>query len=136
MSWLFQEPSRDPKLAAALRQLDDGSPRDSEPLRQRILAAARPRLGELRSPTPRWWEWISPWLPVALPMGLAASLAAGLLVPAGTEISSDSSSAVEVGTDSTLVIAAFSEGSVRSQWAAHLVAPESGDWLFEQAITQ
>jgi hypothetical protein len=75
-------------------------------------------------------------MPVALPVGLAASLAAGLLLPDAEEVTSSSSYSMEVGADSTLVIAAFSEGSAAGEWAAHLLAPEGGDWLLEQAVSQ
>ena len=137
MSWLFREPPHDPKLGAALRRIETTVPLgDSEPLRQRIGAAARPKLAELRSPAPRWWELISRWMPVAVPVGLAASLAAGLLVPASGEITTLAGYAADAGADSTLVIAAFSEVGIGGQLAAHLVAPESGDWLFEQALGQ
>jgi hypothetical protein len=137
MSWLFREPPHDRKLGAALRQIEAAVPLgDSEPLRQRIGAAARPKLAELRSPAPRWWEWISRWMPVAVPVGLAASLAAGMLLPASGEITTLSGYTADAGADSTLMIAAFSEAGVGGQLAAHLVAPETGDWLFEQALSQ
>jgi hypothetical protein len=136
MNWVFHEPPHDRKLGAALRQIETAVPLgDSEALRQRIGAAARPKLAELRSPAPRWWEWISRWMPIAVPVGLAASLAAGLLVPASGEITLAGYTA-DAGADSTLVIAAFSEMGVGGQLAGHLVAPESGDWLFEQALSQ
>ena len=136
MSWLIREPQHDPQLAAALRQMEGHSPLpDAEPLRQRIMADARPRLSAFRSVPPRWWEWISRWMPMAVPVGLAASLAAALLVPAGGEITTPRYTA-DAGADSTLMIAAFSEGSAGGQLTAHLVAPESGDWLLEQAVIQ
>jgi hypothetical protein len=137
MRWLFREPPHDPKLGAALRRIETAVPLgDGEPLRQRIGGAARPKLAELRSPAPRWWELISRWMPVAVPVGLAASLAAGLLVPASGEITALAGYTADAGADSTLVIAAFSEVGIGGQLAAHLVAPESGDWLFEQALSQ
>jgi hypothetical protein len=137
MNWLFREPPHDPNLRKALREAEAGSPRgENDALRRRILAAARPTLTRLQSPAPRWWDWISRWMPVALPVGLAASLAAGLLLPAGGEITTLAGYNADVSADSTLVVAAFSEGSFGGQLAAHLVAPESGDWLFEQAVTQ
>lgn len=136
MNWLFREPPRDPRLAEALRRLEADSPAgDPTLLQRRILAAARPGLSGLRSSNPRWWEWISRWMPVAVPVGLAAALAAGFLVP-GTNKVVGSGYAADVGSDSTLVIAAFSEGSSGSQLDAYLMAPESGDWLFEQAVSQ
>ena len=135
MNPLFRDPQHDSELGAALRQVESGGSADSEPLRQRILAAARPKLAELRSPTPRWWEWISRWMPVAVPAALAAALATGLLIPGATDLTLETASA-EVGADSTLVLAAFSEGPAGGQLAATLLAPESGDWLFQQAVDQ
>ena len=135
MNPLFRNPQHDGELGAVLRQVEPGVSVDSEPLRQRILAAAHPKLAELRSPAPRWWEWISRRVPVAVSMTLAAALATGLLVPGVTDLTIETAAA-EVGADSTLVIAAFSEGSAGGQLAASLVAPESGDWLLQQAVGQ
>jgi hypothetical protein len=138
MNWVFREPQRDPNLGAALRQLErEGLPADdSTALQRRISAAAVPRLARLRSASPRWWEWISRWIPVAVPLGVSASLAAGLLATGVEDASSNNGYAVEVGADSTLVIAAFSEAGAGGEWAAHFVTPENGDWLLEQAVTQ
>lgn len=137
MNWLFREPSHDPALGAALRGLEARSPGgDDDVLRRRIISAAAPKLRQLRSPAPRWWEWISHWMPVALPVGLVVSLATGLLLPSAGDLVNVASSGAEAGADSTLVIAAFSETSAGGELAAHLVAPASGDWLFEQAVSQ
>ena len=137
MRWLFRDPQHDPQLATALRQAEAESHAfDDEPLRQRIMAAAKPRLGSFRSAPTRWWDWISRWMPVAVPVGLAASLAAALLAPANLEITTSAAYTADAGTDSTLMIAAFSEKTSGGQLAAHLVAPESGDWLLEQAVIQ
>jgi hypothetical protein len=137
MSWLFPEPPHDPTLAAALRGLEaESASVDADILRRRIVAAAAPTLRQLRSPAPRWWEWISHWMPVALPVGLAVSLAAGFLLPSAGDLVNVASSSADAGADSTLVIAAFSEASAGGELAAHLVAPASGDWLFEQAVSQ
>ena len=137
MSWLFREPSQDPALAAALRGLEAESPSgDEDVVRRKIVSTAAPKLRQLRSPAPRWWEWISHWMPVALPVGLALSLAAGLLLPSAGDLVNVASSGADAGADSTLVIAAFSEASAGGELAGHLIAPASGDWLFEQAVSQ
>jgi hypothetical protein len=135
MNWLFREPRPDPRLGQALRRLEAGSALDDAQLHQRILAAAAPTLGTLRAPAPRWWEWISRWMPIALPVGLAASLAAGLLVPEPEDVASVSGYSSELGADSTLFLAAYSEQPAGGQLAAFLVSPQSGD-LFEEAVTQ
>ena len=136
MKWLFQEPRRDPKLGDALRRLERPSRQDDAELRQRIVAAATPQLSGLRTPGRHWWEWVTRWMPVAIPLGLAASLAAGLILPAVEEVSPTTDYAMETSADSTLLAAAYSEESDAGQLAAHVVAPESGDWLFEQAVAQ
>ena len=139
MSWLWRDPLRDPKLGAALRTLEADNPGSRNPdlLRQRILAAADPLLRKLRSPAaPPWWEWISRWMPIAVPVGLAASLAASTLVSGPTDLSTVVSASAEAWADSTLVIAAFSESGAGSELAGRLVAPASGDWLFEEAVSQ
>jgi hypothetical protein len=137
MSRLFGEPRRDPELGAALRRLESASPMGSaEELRRRILSAARPKLGALGARAPHWWEWISGWMRVAVPVGLAASLAAALLLPRSGEVTNFGAYTAEVGADSTLVLAAFSEPSAGRQLAAHLIAPEGNDWLLEQALSQ
>ena len=137
MSRLYGEPRRDPELGAALRRIESASPMDDgEELRHRILSAARPRLLGLGTRAPHWWEWISGWMRVAVPVGLAASLAAGLFLPRSGEIATLASYTAEAGADSTLVLAAFSEPSAGGRLAAHLIAPESKDWLLEQALSQ
>jgi hypothetical protein len=137
MNWLFREPERNPRLAAALRQIDPvPDVTQAEHLRRRIMGRARPRLAELELPAARWWEWLSQWVRIAVPVGLAASLAAGLFLPRSSEMSLLESYTSEIGADSTLMVAAFSEPSVRGQLAGHLIAPEGNDWLLEQALTR
>jgi anti-sigma factor RsiW len=137
MSRLMGEPERDPRLGDLLRQLETASePGGAEELRRRIMAAARPRLAELRLPAPRWWELISGWTRVAVPIGLAASLAAGLLVRGSGTSTGVATYATDLGSDSTLVLAAFSESASGGQFAAQLMAPEGDDWLLEQAVTR
>jgi hypothetical protein len=137
MSWLFRDPERDPELERALQRIETArETSDVEALRRRILAAARPRLARLGAPALRWWEWISTWTRVAIPVGLAASLAAGLLIRAGGTATAFSSYSTDMGSDSTLVLAAFSEPASGSWFTAHLIAPEGNDWLLEQAVSQ
>jgi anti-sigma factor RsiW len=137
MSRLLGEPERDPRLGDMLRRLETASePGAAEELRRRIMAAARPRLGELRVPSPRWWELISGWTRLAVPVGLAASLAAGMLVRSSVTAAGIGSYATDLGSDSTLVLSAFSEPASGGQFAAQLMAPEGDDWLLEQAVTR
>ena len=138
MRWLFREPLRDQRLGEILRRLETASSlSDDTVLRQRIVAAAAPILRGLRaSNAPRWWEWLSRWIPIAVPVAVAASLAATLLVSTSADPVNVASSIAEAGADSTLVIAAFSEEATRSELAAHLVAPASDDWLFEEAVSR
>ena len=137
MNGLFREPERDPELGKALRLIEaTRETGDLEALRRRILVAARPRLAQFGAPALRWWEWISAWTRVAVPVGLAASLAAGLLVQASGTATALSSYSTDMGSDSTLVLAAFSEPALGSRLTAHLIAPEGNDWLLEQAVSQ
>ena len=137
MNWLFSDPPRDPRLAEALRRLEAeaGSP-ELDRLRERIVLAARRRPAAQRLPSARWWEWIDHWIPVAVPLGLAASLVAAFLVPESEELTISSSYAVEAPADSTLVAAAFSDQSSGGQIAAHLIAPQEGEWILEEAMSQ
>lgn len=135
MSRVFGKPERDPELGEALRRIEASWPvSDDEALRRRILVAARPRLARLRTPAPRWWELLTGWTRVVVPVGLAASLAAGLLVRGSS--ANHTSYATDMGSDSTLVMAAFSEPFAGGQLAAELITPESNDWLLQQAISQ
>jgi hypothetical protein len=135
MSWFFRDPERDPELGNALSRIEAAwETGDSGVLQRRILAAARPSLGQLGTRAPRWWEWISAWTRVAVPVGLAASLAAGLLVRASGGATGLGGYSADLGSDSTLVLAAFSESAWGSQLTAHLIAPEGSDWLLEQAV--
>jgi hypothetical protein len=137
MSGVFRDPERDPALGEALWRIEaTRESGDLEALRRRILAAARPRLAQLGAPALRWWEWISGWTRVAVPVGLAASLAGGLLVQATGTTTVFSNYSTDMGSDSTLVLAAFSEPASGSRFTAHLIAPEGNDWLLEQAVSQ
>jgi hypothetical protein len=137
MRWLFREPERDEELGSALQRLEsDSVSGDAESLWQRIMAAARPALVDLRIPAPRWWDWISDRVRVLVPVGLAATLAAGVIVGTSGNVSNLAAYSVVPSADSTLVLAAYSEPSAGGELAAGLIAPESGDWLLEQAVTQ
>lgn len=137
MNWLFRAPERNPRLGAALRQIDPApNPAGAEELRRRIMARAQSRLAERDFPAVRWWEWISRSVRIAVPVGLAASLAAALVLPRSGEMANLGRYTIETGADSTLIVAAFSEPSAPGQLAAHLIAPEGNDWLLEQALTQ
>ena len=140
MKWFLGKPSRDSHLGEALRRLEP-APRNDEALRRRIVLAAQTRLAELsalaaRSQNPRWWEWLDRWIPVAVPVGLAASVAAALLLPAGNDSTLATNTPVEVVAESTLVAAAYSEELGAEQVAAGLIAPQGGEWLFEEAVIQ
>jgi hypothetical protein len=136
MSRFLGEPERDPRLGDMLRVLETVEPGGTEELSRRIMAAARPRLAELRLPSPPWWEVISAWTRVAVPVGLAASLVAGVLVRGSVTVAGAGAYATDLGSDSTLVLAAFSEPASGGQFAAQLMAPEGDDWLLEQAVTR
>lgn len=136
MNWLFREPRRNPELGAALSRMEGDAPQDAEVLRQRIMAAARPRLAQLRAPSLRWWEWITHWMPVAVPVGLAALVAGALLVPGGNSLANLSAYSAEASSDSTLVLAAYSEPGTASQLTTHIIAPENPNWLLQQAFSQ
>jgi hypothetical protein len=134
MSRLFGEPPRDPELGDALRRMEAASrPGDDEALRMRIVAAARPRLAQLRTPVRRWWEWISGSVRVAIPIGVAACVAAALLVPGSGDYVGTEASTTVAGADSTLVLAAFSAPSA-GDLTSHLIVPAGDDWLLSQAL--
>jgi hypothetical protein len=134
MKWLFREPLPDAELGAALRRAENQSQQsDMENLRHRILAAAAPKLAELRSPAPQWWDWISRWMPVAVPVGLSAALAAGLLVSGAPDLTTLTA---DGGADSTLVTAAFAEAPAGGELAASFIAPGTSDWLWQEAVAQ
>lgn len=138
VSPIFSEPARDPKLADALRRIDESqaSEEELERLRLRILEAARPALAGFRAPGRPWWEWISGWVRVAVPVGVAASLVLAFVVPGTADLAAGDTTAVVAGADSTIVLAAFSEPGTGNQLTAHLIAPETSDWLLAQALDQ
>lgn len=137
MKHLFREPTRDPELGAALRRIDPVSGLgDDEPVRRRILAAARGRLNDLRSPFPTLWEIMSGWVRATALLGLAAGLVAALLVPGSGELTWNPTYSLDRGTDSTLVLAALSERNAGGLPGAALAEPESDDWLLEQALSK
>jgi hypothetical protein len=134
VNWVFREPERDSELAAALRRIEPALDRSTEEaLRLRILQAARAKSIEMNVSAPRWWEWISAWIPVAVPMGLTACLAAALLLPGTGELVGTGESSAETGADSAMVLATFSDAGFGSQVTARLIAPESDDWLLSPA---
>jgi hypothetical protein len=136
MKWLWREPARDPQLADALRQLETGAAAGDEVLRQRIMAAARPRLAGMGGSVPHWWEWLDRWMPVALPVGVTASLVAALLLSGAGDVAESGSYTVEAFPESALVTAAYSDEVEGEYAAAGLIVPQGGDWLFEQAVIQ
>jgi hypothetical protein len=137
MTWLFPEPERDPELAAALRRIEPAPDRSGEEaLRLRILQAARAKSRELNAGGPRWWEWISAWIPVAVPIGLTACLAAALLLRGTGELAGAGESSTETAADSAMVLATFSDAGFGSQVTAQLIAPEGDDWLLSQALVR
>lgn len=129
----YRQPARDPELSAALGRIQE-TPLDAENdiLRGRIVAAARSRLASLATPDPHWWELVSARARVMVPVGLAAALAAALLMPGSGEMSVSAPYALVSGSDSALVLAAFS-GDAATR-LSHLIAPAGHDWLLEQAI--
>ena len=136
MNKVFHDPERDSQLAIALREIETSLENtDPDMLRQRILTAARPRLAQLGTRLPRWWELLSTWSKVALPIGLAASLAAGLLLRSGGTTSLPNAYS-DMGSDSTLVLAALSEPAAGSLFTGHLIAPDGNDWLLREAVGQ
>jgi hypothetical protein len=133
---VFRDPARDPRLADALRQIEGTPPDDDHALRQRILDAARPMLVALRTAGRPWWTWLSAWVRVAVPVSVAACLAAALLLPGRSDVVTNEISATSTAVDSTIMIAALSTPGSEGQLTAHLIAPESGDWLLAQAFDQ
>jgi hypothetical protein len=137
VNWVFREPERDSELAAALRRIEPAPDRSGEEaLRLRILQATRARSIELNASAPRWWEWISGWIPVAVPIGLTACLAAALLLPGKGELVGAGEYSAETGADSAMVLATFSDAGFGSQVTARLIAPEGDDWLLSQAFVR
>jgi hypothetical protein len=136
LSPLFGDPPRDPELGDALRRMEAASRPggdDDKALRMRIVAAARPRLAELRMPVRRWWEWISGSVRVAIPVALAACVAAALLVPGSSDYVGTEVSTTVAGADSTLVLAAFA-APASGDLTSHLIVPAGDDWLLSQAL--
>jgi hypothetical protein len=133
---MFDDPERDPRLAHALR----GAPApdtslDDDRLRGRIMAAARPRLAQLRARRRPWWEWTAAWARVAVPVGLAASLAAGvLLIGSPTTAESVSSVAADTVTASGVILGAAAGATGSPQVGDALVAQASDDWLLTQIM--
>jgi hypothetical protein len=73
---------------------------------------------------------------IALPVGLAASVGAGILVLGNAGAIPLASDSTDLGSDSTLVVAAFSEPAAGSELTGYLIAPEANDWLLQQAVGQ
>jgi hypothetical protein len=137
VNWLFREPERDSELAAALRRIEPAPDRSGEEaLRLRILQAARAKSIELSASAPRWWEWISAWIPMAVPIGLTAGLAALLLLRGTGELTGAGASSAETAADSAMVLATFSDAGFGSQVTRQLIAPEADDWLLSQALVR
>jgi hypothetical protein len=138
MAGMFHDPERDPRLADALRGTPGpGGPLDDQQLHSRIMAAARPRLAQLRARQRPWWEWTAGWARVAVPVGLAASLAAGvLLVRSPSSGESLSSIAADTTTASGVILSAAAGGTGSPQVGDELVAQASDDWLLTQVMSQ
>jgi hypothetical protein len=137
MTWLLSEPERDPELAAVLRRIEPAPDLSGEEaLRLRILRAARGKAREVNADAPRWWEWISGWIPVAVPMGVTACLAAALLLRGTGELGGAGGYGTETAADSAMVLATFSDAGFGSQVTAQLIAPEGDEWLLSEAFVR
>jgi hypothetical protein len=137
MKWLFPEPERDPELAAALRRIEPAPDLSGEEaLRLRILQAVRGQSLELHAGPPRWWEWISAWIPLAVPIGVTACLAAALLLRGTGELPGAGVYSAETAADSAMVLATFSDAGFGRQVTAQLIAPEGDDWLLSEALVR
>ena len=137
MNWLFPEPERDPELAAVLRRIEPAPDRSGEEvLRRRILQAARGKSLQVNTGAPRWWEWISAWIPVAVPIGVTACLAAALVLRGTGALAGANESSAETAADSALVLATFSDAGFGSQVTAQLIAPEGDEWLLSEVLVR
>ncbi len=136
MSPILGEPSRDPRLADALRRIDENPAGSDDGLRHRIMEAARPALASLRLSSRPWWVWLTAWVRVAVPVAVATCVAAALVIPGSDDLAATGISTALPGADSTIVLAAFSEPGTSEQLTAHLIAPDTSDWLLTQALNQ
>jgi hypothetical protein len=91
---------------------------------------------ELNAGAPRWWEWISAWIPLAVPIGVTACLAAALLLRGTGELAGAGEYGAETAADSAMVLATFSDASFGSQVTAQLIAPQGEDWLLSEALVR
>jgi len=135
---MLGDPERDPRLADALRRTQEqGASLDDDQLHARIVAAARPRLFQLRARQRPWWEWTAAWARVAVPVGIAASLAAGvLLIQSPSSADSISNVAADTVTASGLILSAAAGAAESPQVGDLLVAQASDDWLLTQVMTR
>jgi anti-sigma factor RsiW len=134
---MFDDPERDPRLAETLRGMPTPRASGDDQLHSRIMAAARPRLAQLRARQRPWWEWTAAWARVAVPVGLAASLAAGVLLLQSTAtVQSISSVAADTVTASGVILSAASGITGSPQVGDELVAQASDDWLLSQVMSR
>lgn len=145
------EPTRDPLLARAIREVEGRGPGRArlELLGARIAVAAWIALESKRDCA--WWEWMTRWARAEVAVAAAASivaLIAGNMTGAWTSDAARSSTLpavtsavisrdpVGTGRVDSVVARSLASGASAEQVMNALVGPPTGEWLFTAAVVR
>jgi hypothetical protein len=145
------EPTRDPRLARAIRDAEGSGPGRArlELLGARIAVAAWVALEAKRECA--WWEWMTRWARAEVALATAAvivALVAGNLTGAWSSDAARSSivpatsqvvtarEPLGAGRVDSVVARSLASGASSDQVMNALVGPASGEWLFTAAVVR
>ena len=147
-----QEPSRDPRLARAIREAEGRGPGRArlELLGARIAVAAWVALEAQRERA--WWEWMTRWARAEVALAAAAILVALLagnltgafsaetsrsnIVPAVSEALAARRAALGNGRVDSVVARSLVSGASSEQVMNALVGPATSEWLFAATVVR
>ena len=143
-----REPTRDPRLARAIREAEGPAPSPArlELLRARIAAGTVAVLERRRERA--WWEWTTHWARTEVTLAAAATILAAFIGGVATigrgevvadttvaTVTSPAAPAVRVPVDS-VVRRALAVGASSEQVMNALVGPANGEWLLGEAVAR
>lgn len=146
----MHEPTRDPRLARAIRDAEGRAPGRArlELLGARIAVAAWVALEAKRECA--WWEWMTRWARAEVALATAAAIAAliagnvtgawsGVAARSSVVATSDALAGRDplgTGRVDSVVTRSLTSGASSEQVMNALVGPATGEWLFTAAVAR
>ena len=141
-----REPTRDPKLGRAIREVEGPAPGVArlELLRSRIALAANALLESRRERA--WWEWMTRWARAEVALAAAAMILAivvgGTTAAGRSDFDSDSAVATAASSETqvvhldSVVTRALAAGASSEQVMNALVGQPTTEWLLTATVVR